>query len=228
MWIEGYHPQEYFFTDPYPYTPEAAKKVRELYKAANTDPLLHCLPYGYPRILGGAHPMRVIQTSGQMVILYEADTMFRVFPTDGRPHWEDADPSYMGDSVGKWEGDALVVDITNFNDKSWLPGGEGTGAFHSDAMHIVEKYTRKDSNNMDIDMTIEDPKVFTRPYYMVRHMHLVPDEHFYEDVTCTNEKDLAHSLPLTTDDTVPHNALGMPTIEGDPRESACVSGMCKK
>ena len=180
MWIEGYLTSDSYFDNPYPYTPEAAKKVRELYRAGDTDPLLHCLPYGYPRNLGGAHPIQVIQTPGQVAILYERDTTFRVFPTDGRPHWEGADPSYMGDSVGHWEGDTLIVDITSFNDISWLPSGEGTGAFHSDALHVVEKYTRKDSNNMDIAMTFEDPKVFTRPYNTVHHMHLVPDEHFYE------------------------------------------------
>jgi hypothetical protein len=214
MWIEGYKVSDAYFTDPYPYTPEAAKKVRELYKAGNADPLLHCLPYGYPRNLGGAHPVQVIQTPGQMAILYERDTTFRVFPTDGRPHWEGADPSYMGDSVGHWDGDMLIVDITTFNDIAWLPGGEGTGAFHSDAFHVVEKYTRKDSNNMDVDMTFDDPKVFTKSYHVVHNMHLVPAEHFYEDVTCTNEKDLALALPLN-DDGVPHNLMNKPIIEGD-------------
>ena len=219
MWIEGYQISDAYFTAPYPYTPEAAKKVRELYKAGDTDPVLHCLPYGYPRNLGGAHPVQVVQTPGQLVILYERDTTFRVIPTDGRPHWEGADPSFMGDSVGHWEGDTLVVDITSFNDIAWLPGGEGTGAFHSDALHVIEKYTRKDSNNMDVAMTFEDPKVFTRPYNTVHHLHLVPDEHFYEDVTCTNEKDLKRSQPLTTDSEVPHNLAGKPIIEGDKMPS---------
>jgi hypothetical protein len=213
MWIEGYMVSDAYFDNPYPYTPEAAKKVRELYKKGDTDPLLHCLPYGYPRNLGGAHPIQLIQTQGQLAILYERDTMFRVFPTDGRPHWEGADPSYMGDSVGKWDGDTLVVDITTFNDIAWLPSGEGTGAFHSDALHVVEKYTRKDSNNMDVDMVFEDPKVFTRPYHTVHQMHLVPGEHFYEDVTCTNEKDLKLSMPLNDD--IPHNIVGKPIILGD-------------
>ena len=95
-----------------------------------------------------------------------------------------------------------------FNDIAWLPAGEGTGAFHSDALHVIEKYTRKDSNNMDIAMTFEDPKVFTRPYNTVHHMHLVPGEHFYEDVTCTNEKDLKLSMPLTDD--IPHNSSASP------------------
>jgi hypothetical protein len=221
MWIEGYMTSDNYFDNPYPYKPEAAAKVRELYKAGDTDPLLHCLPYGYPRNLGGAHPIMLIQTPNQMAILYERDTMYRVFPTDGRPHWEGADPSYMGDSVGKWDGDTLVVDIASFNDISWLPAGEGTGAFHSDALHVIEKYTRKDSNNMDIAMTFEDPQVFTRPYNTVHHMHLVPGEHFYEDVTCTNEKDLKLSMPLTDD--IPHNLANKPIILGDklpPRKPA--------
>jgi hypothetical protein len=115
--------------------------------------------------------------------------------------------------VGKWDGDTLVVDITSFNDIAWLPSGEGTGAFHSDALHVIEKYTRKDSNNMDVDMVFEDPKIFTRPYHTVHHMHLVPGEHFYEDITCTNEKDLKLSMPLNDD--IPHNGVGKPIILGD-------------
>ena len=205
MWIEGYNVDSFYFNDPFPYTPEAAKKVRELYRDGDKDPLLHCQPYGYPRVIGGNHPVQVTQTPNQMIILYERDTTFRVFPLDGRPHWENADPSWMGDSVGHWEGDTLVVDITSFNDLSWL-GGEGTGTFHSDALHVIEKYTRSDSNNMDIAFTMDDPKVFAHPYQTTHHMHLVPDEHFYEDITCTNEKDLAHAVPRGDD--VPKNNAG--------------------
>ena len=205
MWIEGYNVDSFYFNDPFPYSPEAAKKVRQLYQDSDKDPLLHCQPYGYPRVLGGNHPVQVTQSANQMIVLYERDTTFRVFPLDGRPHWENADPSWMGDSVGHWEGNTLVVDITSFNDLSWL-GGEGTGTFHSDALHVIEKYTRSDSNNMDIAFTMDDPKVFTHPYQTTHHMHLVPDEHFYEDITCTNEKDLAHAVRRPDD--VPKNNAG--------------------
>lgn len=203
MWITAYAqirntnpraPQAPEVGNRYPYQPWAAAKSKELYEDANTDPLLHCLPYGEPRVWGGPHPVQFIQTPGQMAILYEKDTTFRVFPTDGRPHLADADPSYMGDSTAHWDGDTLVVDVTNFNDKSWL-GGEGDGSFHSDAMHVIERITRPDMNNLNVELTIEDSKVFSKAYTNTYHYKYVPDEHFYEDVTCSNEKDYTHIVP---------------------------------
>ena len=188
-----------FPSDALPYQPGAAKKARELFEAANTDPLLHCLPYGEPRIWGGPHPARLIQLPGEMIVLYERDTAYRIIPTDGRPHTQDPDPSYMGESVGKWDGDTLVVDVIGLTDKSWLGtaknSGEGSGTFHSDALHVIERYTRPDYDNLDVQITADDPKVFTHPWTYTWKMHLVPNEQMYEDVTCSNEKDLAHELP---------------------------------
>jgi hypothetical protein len=185
--------------DALPYQPWAAKKARELFDAATTDPLLHCLPYGEPRIWGGPHPAQIIQLPGQMAILYERDTTYRVFPTDGRPHPEDLDPSWMGDSAGHWEGDTLVVDVIGFNDKSWLGSGknagEGSGTFHSDSLHVIERIRRPDFNHLIVEITEEDPKVFTKPWIVTWNMNLVPNERMYEDVTCSNEKDLIHQVP---------------------------------
>jgi hypothetical protein len=186
-------------SDALPYQPWAAKKARELHDAATTDPLLHCLPYGEPRIWGGPHPARIIQMPGDIVILYERDTTYRVIPTDGTQHPKDPDPSYMGDSVGRWEGDTLVVDVIGLNDKSWLGSGknagEGAGTFHSDALHVTERISRPDFDHLSVQITDDDPKVFAKPWTYGWNMRLVPNEHFYEDVTCSNEKDLAHEVP---------------------------------
>ena len=94
------------------------------------------------------------------MFLYGASNLFRVIPTDGRPHRADADPSYMGDSIGRFEGDTLVVDVTNFNDDTWL-GSDGY--FHTEKMHVVERLTRK-GDVLTYSATVEDPDVLAKPW----------------------------------------------------------------
>lgn len=149
-------------TDPAPYQPWAAKKVLESFnKRGIDDPAALCLPVGLPRVaIVSLFPIQIVQTPEQIVILYEYMNIFRVIPLNAK-HPEDVAPTYMGDSVGHWEGDTLVVDVIGFNDKTWLTG---TGTFHSDALHIVERYTRVDKDRIDYDVTMEDPKVLTRPW----------------------------------------------------------------
>jgi hypothetical protein len=84
-------------------------------------------------------------------------------PTDGRPHRDDQPPTYRGDAVGRWDGDTFVVDITNFTDDTWM-SAEGRVSFHSDALHIVERYRRVDAETLEIEATVEDPKVLTGPW----------------------------------------------------------------
>lgn len=186
-------------SDALPYQPWAATKARQLFDAGTADPLLHCEPYGVPRIWGGEHPARLIQLPGELIILYERDTAYRIIPTDGRPHPKDADPSWMGNSVGTWQGDSLVIDTIDLIDKSWLGSGknagEGSGTFHSDALHVTEKLHRADHDHLTVEITNDDPKVFTHPWTFTWNMNLVPDEQMYEDVTCSNEQDLQHVVP---------------------------------
>jgi hypothetical protein len=186
-------------SDELPYQSWAALKARQLHDAENTDPLLHCEPYGVPRIWGGPHPARLVQLHGELIILYERDTAFRIIPTDGRSHNPDADPSWMGNSVAKWEGDTLVIDTIDLNEKSWLGSGknagEGSGTFHSDALHVTERISRPDFDHLTVQITDDDAKVFTHPWISSWNMNLVPKEDMYEDVTCSNEKDYEHELP---------------------------------
>jgi len=186
-------------SDELPYQAWAALKARQLRDAENTDPLLHCEPYGVPRIWGGPHPARLVQLPGELIVLYERDTAFRIIPTDGRPHNPDADPSWMGNSVAKWDGDALVIDTIDLTDKSWLGSGknagEGSGTFHSDALHVTERIRRPDFDHLTVEITDDDPTVFTHPWVYAWNMSLVPKEDMYEDVTCSNEKDYEHELP---------------------------------
>jgi hypothetical protein len=140
------------------YKPELLAKVKELSdKQGVLDPAFYCKPQGVPRM--GA-PTQIVQTPGQVVFLYAASNLFRVIPTDGRPHRADADPSYMGDSIGRFEGDALVVDVANFNDDTWLASD---GYFHSEKMHVVERLTRN-GDAITYTVTVEDPLVLAKPW----------------------------------------------------------------
>ena len=141
------------------YKPELLEKVKYLSDRQDIhDPAFYCKPQGVPRM---GPPSQIVQTPGQVVFLYGASNLFRVIPTDGRPHRADADPSYMGDSIGRFEGaDTLVVDVTNFNDDTWL-GSDGY--FHSEKLHVVERFTRK-SDALTYTVTVEDPLVLAKPW----------------------------------------------------------------
>ena len=148
--------------DPAPYQPWAAKRVLESFdKRGIDDPAGLCLPLGVPRIsLVGLFPIQIVQTPAQIVMLYEYMSVFRVIPLNAE-HPDDVVPAYIGDAVGRWEGDTLVVDVIGFNDKTWLTG---TGTLHSDALHVTERYTRVDRDQINYDVTMDDPNVFTGPW----------------------------------------------------------------
>ncbi len=145
-----------------PYQPWAAKKVLESFNnRAIDDPAAFCLPPGVPRTTSvGLFPMQIIQTPQQVVILYEYMNVFRVIPVNAK-HPDDIDSSYMGDSVAHWEGDRLVVDVIGFNDRTWLIGA---GTFHTEALHVTERFTRVDKDQVNYDVTMEDPNVLTKPW----------------------------------------------------------------
>ena len=145
-----------------PYQPWAAKKVLESYnKRAIDDPDARCLPAGIPRLYSlGLFPFQIVQTPKQVIILYEFTNVFRVIPINAK-HPDDLEPAYLGDSVGHWEGDTLVVDVIGFNDRTWLLGA---GTFHTEDLHMVERYTRVDKDQINYDVVMEDPKVLTKPW----------------------------------------------------------------
>jgi PKD repeat protein len=118
-----------------------------------------CLPRGVPDTIGEPYPIQIVQTPKQVVILYEAGGYFRVIPTDGRHHPKDLDPTWMGNSVGHWEGDALVVDVIGVNDKV------GVGDYrHTTAYHLVERFERTRFDTLKYSATIDDPNVFAAPW----------------------------------------------------------------
>lgn len=153
-----------FRREPPPYKPEfEAKRLEFVARRGVDDPMARCLLSGVPRVTTRPLPFQIVQTKDLVVILYEAHHAFRIIPTDGRPHPDDLEPSYLGDSIGRWDGDTLVVDVTGQNDQTWF---DRSGNFHSDAMRVVERYTRTSADVMSYEATIDDPKVFTRPWKM--------------------------------------------------------------
>ena len=172
-----------------PYQEWAAKKVLESFnKRGIDDPTSLCLPPGVPRaVMLGLYPQKIIQTPKEIVILYEYMNVFRAIPLNAK-HPDDLLPSYMGDSVGHWEGDTLVVDIIGFNDKTWLAG---TGTFHSEDLHITERYTRVDKDQINYEVTMVDPKVFTKPWTLRSTIMLREGTRLEEYVCAENNVDPA-------------------------------------
>jgi len=150
-----------------------AKKLYDERKAnkGKDDPERFCLPDGAVRI--NPLPYKIIQRKDAIALLWEGNThSYRRFFLDGRAHNLDIEPeSYTGQSIGKWEGDTLVVDTIGFNDKTWL---DATGKPHSDAMHLVERYSRPDLGHLKVELNIDDPKAFTKPYTFTRTFTLAP------------------------------------------------------
>jgi hypothetical protein len=169
-----------------PFQPWAA----ELYKQRQANkmrdnPMIRCLPAGVPRLDAYTHPYKIVQTPGLIVILYESQTMFRQIFTDGRSHPVDPEPSWLGYSIGRWDGDTLIVETMGFNDKTWL---DGFGHPHSDAMKLTERFRRRDFGHMDIDITIDDPKAYTKPVRYVQPQILQPDTELIEYICNENAK----------------------------------------
>jgi len=139
--------------------------------AESNDPTVNCFPHGVPKIylMRGA-PLEILQEPGRVVMYFEYDHFVREIFTDGRQHTPDLNPTWMGEAIGKWDGDTLVVDTIGFNDKTWL---DYSGHPHSDALHVVERIRRVDHGTLVNDITIEDPKAYTKPWvsHMVFDLH---------------------------------------------------------
>jgi hypothetical protein len=152
---------------------------------ATRNPSIQCLPLGVPRLVAYSHPYKIVQSPDLVVVLYESQTLFRQIFLDGRSHPKDAEPTWLGYSTGKWDGDTLVVETTGFNDKTWL---DGLGHPHSDAMKVTERFRRRTVGQMDIDVVIDDPKAYTAPIRYTQPQELLPDSDLIEYVCNENAK----------------------------------------
>jgi hypothetical protein len=153
------------------------------------DPTFSCLPAGVPRM---GPPDKILQTSTEIVFLYQSRNTFRIIPIDGRPHHPEKslDQTWMGDSVGNWEGDTLVIDTIGFNDVSWL---DWPGYFHSEQLRVIERL-RRENNTLHYQVTVEDPVVLMKPWVrnpVIRRLNTDPNATLLEDPPC-DERDLKH------------------------------------
>jgi hypothetical protein len=188
-------PQKYFLNiladykpGQEPFTPAAAALFRER-MASNKKPATLCEPASVPLTELVPSPYKIVQTPGVTLLLYESDTVFRQIYMDGRKHPEDPQPTFLGYSVGRWEGDWFVVDVKGFNDRGPL---DAMGHFHSDAMRVTERFHRLDFGHMEVQITIDDPKTFTKPVIIKSAQVLLPDTDVMESFCTEGEQDLAH------------------------------------
>jgi hypothetical protein len=136
-----------------------------------TDPELHCFPPGLPRVWVVPAPFEIISLPGRVLIYYEFQHLVRQIHMDRSAHPPDLIPTWMGDSIGKWDGDTLVVDSTGFNDKTRL---DIAGLPHSDALHVVERIRRASKDQLQVDITVDDPKAYAKPLTASRIFDLKP------------------------------------------------------
>jgi hypothetical protein len=166
--------------------PWAEALYRERQENLGKDrPSGRCLPHSVTDFDAHHMPKKVIQTAGLVVILFESYHSFRQIFTDGRPLPKDREPAWFGYSVGRWEGDTLVVDTVGINEKTWLDDG---GHPHSDELHVIERFRRPDFGHMEVQVTIDDPKAYRKPWTATIRWDYLPDTELL-DWVCENEKD---------------------------------------
>jgi hypothetical protein len=169
-----------------------AQLLRDIFtptQPEHVDPHVRAFLDGVPRnnyVPGG---MEFIQRPGYVSIVYESNHSYRVIPLDGQPHVGQQVKLWMGDSRGRWEGNTLVVDVTNFTDRTWI---DSHGSFHSDALHVVERWTLVSADRIDYEATLEDPKVLTRPWKMAFQVNRNKQAGYeiFEDTRHEGERDV--------------------------------------
>jgi hypothetical protein len=173
--------------EPLPYQPWAeAERQKYVERRGIDDPIGRCMMPGVPRTTAMPMPIQFVQGPKQFVILYEAYHAYRVIPFDAA-HPKDIEPTFMGDSVARWDGDTLVVDVVGFNTETWI---SGVGTVHTDRLHVVERYRFVDSETVVMEATIEDPGALTRPWKQYFTLRVAPGERIREYECIQNNEDL--------------------------------------
>jgi len=173
--------------EEWPIRPEAAALTEQRQKSGRDFQSAYCLPGSVPVAMLIMN-FKIVQSPRQIVMLPTGDPP-RQIHLDGRSLQKDPEPSWMGSSVGRWEGDTLVIETTGFNERAWL---DGFGHPRSESMRITERYRRRDFGHMDLEMSFDDPKYYTRPFGFKTTLTLIPDSELLEYVCTENEKDIAH------------------------------------
>jgi hypothetical protein len=161
-----------------------AEKYRIVRGPNDTGATSNCMPLVPPQSWGVPYQFQILQGVSYVAIFHEYPGTFRIIPTDGSPHQVDPDPSWLGDSVGHWEGDTLVVDTIGFNDKTELQGFK-----HTESLHMIEKFRRTEFDVVQYEVTIDDPNVFEKPFTITRSFALRPDLKRIDEFICENNRD---------------------------------------
>jgi hypothetical protein len=189
--IDEYHRNILPKEDP-PFQPWAEAKFKALQSQkldhdpdSGPDPTERCIPPGIPRTMTQPFPWEIVQARDRVIMIFEYQSLIRQIFTDGRGHPKDLEPTYMGNAIGRFEGDTLVIDTIGFNDKTWL---DPMGLPHSEALHVVEHLRRVDHDTLVDEYTIDDPKAYTKPWTTQRTFKLKPDWQIQEYVCAENNK----------------------------------------
>jgi hypothetical protein len=167
----------------------AARALMEK-RQSKDDPEANCLPTGVPRI--APYPWRILQTPTHIFFLFEGNIhSFRQIFLDGRKHPDDPDPTWYGHSIGSWDGDTLVVDTVGFNDKFWF---DFRGHPHTEQLHTIEHYTRKDLGTLENKVTIIDPGAYSKPFTLTFTARFRPKEELMEYICQENQQDAQHLI----------------------------------
>jgi len=177
-----------FTPEQEPIWPEALAIMRNRPKDY-VSPTQRCLPESIPRADLISFPFKIVQTPQQLVVMYEIDDTRRQIYTDGRKLPVDPNPAWLGYSVGRWEGETLVVDTAGFNDQGLI---DAVGHPRSEQLRVQERFHRLDFGHMDLQITIDDPKMYTKPLTFRVTQLLLPDTDILESFCAENEKDRAH------------------------------------
>ena len=169
-----------------PLQPWAEELARE--RMSKDDPEAQCLPAGVPR--QAPYPWRILQTATHIFFLFEGNIhSYRQIFLDGRKHPDDLNPTWYGHSIGRWEGDTLLVDSVGFNDRFWF---DFAGHPHTDRLHVIERYRRPDRDHLEYEITVEDPGAYTRPFTLYGHSTYQHGDELMEYICNENNKDLPH------------------------------------
>jgi len=178
------------FKDGLPFQPWAAELHRQRVAENSKDnPDAHCLPLGVMQLHTHGQPRKMIQTPDVTAIIYEANSGLRQIFTDGRTLPKDPEPWWYGYSIGHWEGDTLVVESTRFKDLGWL---DVEGSTLTESGTIIERFRRPDFGHLEIEVTIDDPKAYTKPWTVTVHQRIMAEAELIEFVCGENDKDETH------------------------------------
>ena len=170
---------------------EAVYKERAAGLHAHEEPDANCLPQGVPKIDAAPVPWKIVQMPNEVVILYEAFTQFRQIHLDGRKLPQDPNPTWLGYSVGHWDGDTLVVESSGFNGKAWI---DQSGHPATEKLRVTEKFRRKDFGHLEIEITVDDPGAYAKPWTATEKPTLAVDTELLEFVCAENEQDIKHMV----------------------------------